>query len=97
MSKLTESILGTFGNQPNSGSARKWTAFNFVVMVDVIHLVVLGYVIWGKDIEKIRIGFKLLETLFYIDCAMILLMLSIVTFEQIIKLKNGKKDETPTQ
>jgi hypothetical protein len=97
MSKLTESILGTFGNQPNSGSARKYTAFNFVVMVDVIHLVVLGYVIWGKDIEKIRIGFKLLETLFYIDCLMILLMLSIVTFEQIIKLKNGKKDETPTQ
>jgi len=96
MQKLIESILGTFSNQPNSGSARKWTAFNFVVMVDVIHLVALGYVLWGKDIEKIRIGFQLLETLFYVDCLMILLILSIVTFEQIIKFKNGKKDESPT-
>jgi hypothetical protein len=95
MSKLIDNILGTFTNVPGSGSARKWTAFNFVAQIDLIHLVTICYVIWGKDIEKVKLAFSLMETLFFVDCAMVLLMLSIVTFQQISEFKNGKKEETP--
>jgi hypothetical protein len=91
MSKVIDSILGTFNNLPGSGSARKWTAFNFVMQVDLIHLVVICYAVFGKDIEKVKLAFSLMEVLFYIDCLMILLLLGLVTFEQISNFKNGSK------
>lgn len=98
MSKLLDNILGSFNNINGDGaSARKFTAFNFVLLIDLIHVVAICYAVWGKDAEKIKIAFALLETLFFVDCAMVLLLLGLVTFEQIIMFKNGKKDEGPKE
>jgi hypothetical protein len=70
-------ILNSFNNSSEGFSARKLTAFAFVLFTLYIHL---RYIDKSNAIEALTI-----------DGLMILLLLSIITFEQIIKFKEGNK------
>jgi hypothetical protein len=78
MKKLLNNIYGSFNNIKGEGwAARKLTAFAFMVLVLYLHI---------KYVDKSN-GVEVL----IIDCLMILLLLGMVTFEQILLFKNGNK------
>ena len=81
MNKLLQNLSESFGTIHRKGfAARKLTAFAFMLLTTYLHY---------KYVDKTNV----IEALM-IDCSMILLLLGLVTFEQIIALKNGK--ESPT-
>lgn len=82
MKQLYEKIVGSFDTNTSGASARKLTAFAFMLLVVFIHC---KYVDKDNAMEALMI-----------DSSMILLLLGLVTFEQILALKNGK-NEPPTQ
>lgn len=81
MNKILKNISGSFNNIQGDGwAARKLTAFAFVVLVFYIHY---RYIDKTNAIDAI-----------IIDCLSILLLLGLVTFEQIILFKNGKEKQS---
>jgi len=88
--KITEiykGIIGSLDNNKNSGfSARKITVLVVMVCVVFIHASWLKHAFLREDYEYI------IEIL-TIDSLFVLLLLGIVTIEQISKLKNGSKNE----
>jgi len=74
---LKNDITDSFKNTEGGFSARKLTAFTFVCFAAFIHATQLTH--------ENAVNFLL------IDVTITLLCLSIVTFEQILKFKNGTK------
>jgi len=88
--KITEvynGVIGSLDNEKNSGfSARKITVLVVMVCVIFVHASWLKHAFLREDYEYI------IEIL-TIDSLFVLLLLGIVTIEQISKLKNGSKNE----
>lgn len=82
---LYEGIIGSLDNKKNKGfSARKISVLVVMVCVIFIHLSWLKHAFLREDYEYI------IEIL-TIDSLFVLLLLGIVTMEQITNLKNGSK------
>lgn len=86
MKNIFTSILGSFDNHSKGFSARKLTAFAFMMLIYYIH--------------KYYLTIENSEYFLLVDCIMLLLLLSIITAEQVISFKNGqnmsKKEEPKT-
>jgi len=95
-SKITdiyEGLIGSLDNKKNSGfSARKISVLVIMIMVILIHISWLKHAFLREDYEYI------IEIL-SIDSLFVLLLLGIVTIEQINKLKGLKKtnEEKPVE
>lgn len=76
MKSLYEKILGSFDKSHSGFAARKLSAFAFMLLVTFLHY---------KYVDKTNV----IEALI-VDSCMILLLLGLVTFEQVIALRNGK-------
>ena len=75
MKKIFENLLNSLNNQDSGFSARKLTAFALMVLIAYVHY---KYVDLSNAIEAILI-----------DLGGVLLLLGIVTFEQIIRFREG--------
>ena len=78
MKKIIENLINSLNNTDSGFSARKLTAFSLMVLIAYVHY---KYVDLSNAIEAILI-----------DLGGVLLLLGIVTFEQILKFKNGTKE-----
>ncbi len=92
-SKITdiyEGLIGSLDNKKNSGfSARKISVLVIMVMVILIHISWLKHAFLRED-------YKYIIEILSIDSLFVLLLLGIVTIEQINKLKGLKdKDKAP--
>ena len=77
---MINKLLGSFDNTTkNSYSARKLTAFAFVLFSGYLHIKYVN--------EENAINFLM------VDALTALLCLGIITFEQVIKFKNGEASE----
>jgi hypothetical protein len=78
-------IIGSLDNKKNKGfSARKITA------VAVNLCFVITHVVWWKH-AFLREDFKHLVTVLVIEALYVLLLLGIITMQEVISLKNGDK------
>jgi hypothetical protein len=93
MNPIIKNLLGSFDNSTNSWGAKRLTAFAFMTLIYISHIVIFCYVIWAKDDLKIRTSFKLVEYFFYTDCIMLALLLGIITSQQLIEFKNGRNEK----
>ncbi len=92
-SKITdiyEGLIGSLDNKKNSGfSARKISVLVVMIMVILIHISWLKHAFLRED-------YKYIIEILSIDSLFVLLLLGIVTIEQINKLKGLKdKDKAP--
>ncbi len=92
-SKITdiyEGLIGSLDNKKNSGfSARKISVLVIMIMVILIHISWLKHAFLRED-------YKYIIEILSIDSLFVLLLLGIVTIEQINKLKGLKdKDKAP--
>ena len=92
-SKITdiyEGLIGSLDNKMNSGfSARKISVLVVMIMVILIHISWLKHAFLRED-------YKYIIEILSIDSLFVLLLLGIVTIEQINKLKGLKdKDKAP--
>lgn len=90
---IYEGLIGSLDNKKNSGfSARKISVLVIMIMVILIHISWLKHAFLREDYEYI------IEIL-SIDSLFVLLLLGIVTLEQINKLKGLKKtnEEKPVE
>ena len=78
MKKIIENLINSLNNQDSGFSARKLTAFALMVLIAYVHY---KYVDLSNAIEAILI-----------DLGGVLLLLGIITFEQILKFKNGNSN-----
>ena len=86
ISDLYEGIIGSLDNKKNSGySARKLTGFSVNFCILLIHFSWLKHAFLREDYEYI------IEIL-AVDSIFVLLLLGIVTMEQVSQLKNGKRE-----
>jgi nitrogen fixation/metabolism regulation signal transduction histidine kinase len=89
--KITEiykGLIGSLDNKKNSGfSARKITVLVVVVCIIFIHAS------WLKH-AFLRENYEYIIEILSIDSLFVLLLLGIVTIEQVSKLKNGNKNQT---
>ena len=83
MRKIFNDLWASFNNHEQGASARKLTAFALMVMIGYIH--------------KTQLTHDNATEFLVIDLCGVFLSLGLVTFSQIIELKNGKKDEQPNQ
>jgi hypothetical protein len=80
LKNIIQGVIDSFNNKQNEGmSARKLTAFLFSLLIIYIHV---------KFIDITNVIDALL-----IDSGTLLLLLGIITMEQIIKFKNGDKEQ----
>ena len=87
IAEIYKGLIGSLDNKKNTGfSARKISVLVVMVCVIFIHASWLKHAFLREDYEYI------IEIL-TIDSLFVLLLLGIVTIEQISKLKNGSKDE----
>lgn len=78
MKNIITNLFASFNNLDGGFSARKLTAFALMILIAYVHY---KYVDLSNAIEAILI-----------DLAGVLLLLGIITFEQILKFKNGAKE-----
>ena len=78
MKKIIENLINSLNNQDSGFSARKLTALALMILIAYVHY---KYVDLSNAIEAILI-----------DLGGVLLLLGIITFEQILKFKNGTKE-----
>lgn len=78
MKKIIENLINSLNNQDSGFSARKLTAFALMILIAYVHY---KYVDLSNAIEAILI-----------DLGGVLLLLGIITFEQILKFKNGNSN-----
>jgi len=87
-SQIYTGIIGSLDNKKNSGfSSRKITVLVIVVCIIFIHASWLKHAFSKED-------YKFIVEILSIDSLFVLLLLGIVTIEQVSKLKNGNKTET---
>ena len=87
IAEIYNGLIGSLDNKKNTGfSARKISVLVVMVCVIFIHVSWLKHAFLREDYEYI------IEIL-TIDSLFVLLLLGIVTIEQISKLKNGSKNE----
>lgn len=87
IAEIYNGLIGSLDNKKNSGfSARKISVLVVMICVIFIHVSWLKHAFLREDYEYI------IEIL-TIDSLFVLLLLGIVTIEQISKLKNGSKNE----
>lgn len=85
ITEIYDGVIGSLDNKKNSGfSARKISVLVVMVCVIFVHASWLKHAFLREDYEYI------IEIL-VIDSLFVLLLLGIVTIEQISKLKNGSK------
>jgi len=95
-SKITdiyEGLIGSLDNKKNSGfSARKISVLLIMVLIMLIHISWLKHAFLRED-------YKYIIEILSIDSLFVLLLLGIVTIEQINKLKGLKKtnEEKPVE
>ena len=82
MKELFNNLIGSLNNTDSGFSARKLTAFALMVLIAYVHY---KYVDLSNAIEAILI-----------DLGGVLLLLGIVTFEQIIRFREGTQN-TPKE
>ena len=88
ITQIYEGIIGSLDNRKNTGfSARKISVLVVMVCIIFIHASWLKHAFLREDYDYI------IEIL-VIDSLFVLLLLGIVTIEQISKLKNGEKTTT---
>jgi hypothetical protein len=80
MKKVFNDIWASFNNHEKGASARKLTAFALMVLIAYIHY---------KELSQTNATEFLI-----IDLCGVFLSLGLVTFAQIIELKNGKTNST---
>ena len=84
---LYKGVIGSLDNKKNSGfSARKLTSVSINICIILIH------VSWLKH-AFLREDYKYIIEILVVDSLFVLLLLGIVTMEQVTKLKNGAKKE----
>ena len=79
MKKIIENLINSLNNTDSGFSARKLTAFSLMILIAYVHY---KYVDLSNAIEAILI-----------DLGGVLLLLGIVTFEQIIRFREGSPKE----
>ena len=85
IAEIYSGIIGSLDNKKNSGfSARKISVLVIMVCIILIHLSWLKHAFLRED-------YKFIIEILTIDSLFVLLLLGIVTIEQISKLKNGSK------
>ena len=85
ISQIYEGLIGSLDNKKNKGfSARKISVLVIMVCIIFIHASWLKHAFLREDFEY------MIEVL-VIDSLFVLLLLGIVTIEQVSKLKNGNK------
>jgi hypothetical protein len=85
ITEIYQGIIGSLDNKKNTGfSARKISVLVVMICIILIHLSWLKHAFLREDYEYI------IEIL-TIDSLFVLLLLGIVTMEQVTKLKNGTK------
>ena len=83
-----QKLLGAYDNfTKNAFSARKLTAFVIVVCVLVGHGIYYKHCFTKED-------FSLFDTILIIDYIAVAFFLGIITIQQVIEFKNGKKNES---
>ncbi len=90
---IYEGLIGSLDNKKNSGfSARKISVLVVMIMVILIHISWLKHAFLRED-------YKYIIEILSIDSLFVLLLLGIVTIEQINKLKGLKKtnEEKPVE
>jgi hypothetical protein len=87
MNKLLKWFLSSFDNTTNGMSARKVSAFHVMIIYTLSRTVFIFVV---KDAWYLLLG-SVLDTVF------IMLLLGMITFEQIIKFKNGESHNKPDE
>jgi len=103
MKFLFEWFLNSFSGENKGVSSRRLTAFWFVVMYTVIvdATLLITFLILKKTFEptpeKLEFVKDILIDSQYIACGMILLLLGIITIQQIIDFKTLAKTQTPPQ
>ena len=90
--KLKEEILNSFKDNREGLGAKRLTSFNLVAMIDIWHIILFCYIIWGKDEYKVRLAFEAAQWTVYVDFIMVLLLLAIITVSQVIELINTFKN-----
>jgi len=84
---IYEGIIGSLDNKKNKGfSARKISVLVIMVMIILIHLSWLKHAFLRED-------YKYIIEILTVDSLFVLLLLGIVTMEQISNLKNGNINE----
>ena len=83
LNALITKIIHSFDNSKDGFSARKLTAFTLTACVVYMH---------ARWVEHDNVAEVLI-----IDLSTVLLLLGIVTAEQIIRLKNGNKSENESE
>ena len=94
MNTLIQKFVGSFDTvTKNALSARKLTAF--IIMVCVVY----GHYIYYNHCES-KEDFSIYDTILIIDYVAVGFLLGLITFQNILELKNGKntsiKEETTT-
>jgi hypothetical protein len=79
MKKIINSLIGSFDNKKENGfSARKLTAFALMVCIAYVHFKWVNH----DNVAEVLI----------IDLCGVLILLGLITAEQVIKLKNGSQE-----
>lgn len=81
-----QKLLLTFDNSKEGHSARKWTSFI------IIGCVVVGHAIYFKHCYT-KEDFSLFDTILIIDYVACGFFLGLITFQNIVELKNGNKPQ----
>lgn len=82
-------IVGSLDNKKGNGfSARKLTSIATMIMLILVHSSWLKYAFLKED-------FEYLTEVLIIDECFVLLLLGIVTMEQVAALKNNKQEDKP--
>ena len=85
--EILKNVIGSLNNKKNSGfSARKLTAVIIVFCIILIHISWLKHAFLRED-------YKFIVEILSIDSLFVLLLLGILTIEQVAKLKNSNKNE----
>jgi nitrogen fixation/metabolism regulation signal transduction histidine kinase len=86
-SQIYTGLIGSLDNKKNTGfSARKITVLIIVICIILIHLSWLKHAFLRED-------YKFIVEILSIDSLFVLLLLGIVTIEQVAKLKSGNKKD----
>ena len=83
--EIYEGVIGSLDNKKNKGfSARKISVLVIMVCIILIHISWLKHAFLRED-------YKYIIEILTIDSLFVLLLLGIVTMEQVTKLRNGSK------
>lgn len=85
-----QKLLLTFDNSKDGHSARKWTSFTITLCVVVGHFIYYKHCFIKED-------FSIFAEVLIIDYVAVGFFLGLITFQNIIELKNGSPNTQPPQ